>query len=114
MDYVKMSDFDMAEAVLMAMDAKKINSDDDVSMYLLGKEKERKDVGPGASKQFAFDPCNNPADAWPIISDNGISIRWNWNDDGLHGAMADPLYEYEHENVLRAAMIVFLKMQETV
>ncbi|EOW6646169.1 phage protein NinX family protein [Cronobacter muytjensii] len=59
-----------------------------------------------------FDPCNNAADAWPIIAYNGINILWDWNDDGLHGASANPIWEYEHENVLRAAMIVFLMMQE--
>ncbi|EBG0717669.1 DUF2591 domain-containing protein [Salmonella enterica subsp. enterica] len=59
-----------------------------------------------------FDPCNNPSDAWPIIAKEEISILWNWNEEGLHGATAYPLYEYEHKNALRAAMTVFLLMQE--
>lgn len=57
------------------------------------------------------DFCNTSSDAWPIIADNEINILWNWNEEGLHGATALPLYEYEHENALRAAMIVFLMIQ---
>lgn len=59
-----------------------------------------------------FDPCNRVADAWPIIADNGVNILWDWNESGLHGASANSIWEHEHENVLRAAMIVFLMMQD--
>ncbi|EOE5655218.1 phage protein NinX family protein [Cronobacter sakazakii] len=54
-----------------------------------------------------FDPCNNPADAWPIIVENNISIsnggaeRWTANDVGIDNL-------YKDKNPLRAAMIVFL------
>ncbi|EOV9009448.1 MULTISPECIES: phage protein NinX family protein [Cronobacter] len=54
-----------------------------------------------------FDPCNNPADAWPIIVENKISIsnggaeRWTANDVGIDNL-------YKDKNPLRAAMIVFL------
>lgn len=66
-----------------------------------------------------WDPCNNIADAWPIIVKNGISIV---TDSGvLWHADADAYWvdgvEWQingewHKNPLRAAMIVFLKMQE--
>lgn len=59
-----------------------------------------------------FDPCNNPADAWQIIAENEISIIFNWNEDGLHGATTHPWISSENSNPLRAAMIVFLMMQE--
>ncbi|WP_105679932.1 phage protein NinX family protein [Cronobacter dublinensis] len=53
------------------------------------------------------DYCNNPADAWPIIVENNISIsnggaeRWTANDVGIDNL-------YKDKNPLRAAMVVFL------
>jgi len=65
------------------------------------------------SKGNCFNPCNNPADAWPIILANDISMIAKWNSDELWGAMCnEPWCEHEHENPLRAAMIVFLQMME--
>lgn len=58
-----------------------------------------------------FDPCNNPADAWPIIVENRIRInpilytKWMAEDYLEDVSSCD-------ENPLRAAMIVFLKMNE--
>ncbi|EPS0644795.1 phage protein NinX family protein [Cronobacter malonaticus] len=58
------------------------------------------------------DYCNNPADAWSIIVENKISIsncgaeRWTANDVGIDNLHKD-------KNPLRAAMIVFLMMQES-
>ena len=60
-----------------------------------------------------FDPCNNPADAWPIITSSMISIRpvgndgQLWEASGIAGMKAD----YD-KNPLRAAMVVFLMMKE--
>ena len=61
-----------------------------------------------------FDPCNNPADAWPIITGSMISIRpvgndgQLWEASGMDGMKAD----YD-KNPLRSAMIVFLMMKES-
>lgn len=58
-----------------------------------------------------FDPCNSPADAWPIIVENRIRInpilytKWMAEDYLEDVSSCD-------ENPLRAAMIVFLMMQE--
>ena len=70
-----------------------------------------------------FDPCNNPADAWPIILEHGISIisakgeficvPSNSIIDGWTGDNAETIYSSSgviHKNPLRAAMIVFLSM----
>lgn len=60
-----------------------------------------------------FDPCNNAADAWPIITSSMISIRpvghdgQLWEAAGMDGMKAD----YD-KNPLRAAMVVFLMMME--
>lgn len=62
-----------------------------------------------------FDPCNDPSDAWPIILDNRISMIDPISLDGMWTAF---VFEDESEpdvydkNPLRAAMIVYLKMQE--
>lgn len=65
-----------------------------------------------------FDPCNSPADAWQIIVDNGISLECivvNRHEKTWR-AQFKPAYvkhRMNHKNPLRAAMIVFLMMQES-
>lgn len=65
---------------------------------------------------------NNPADAWPIIVENEISLHWNWVEKdkctaiGVKCETASLGKRYSNvectlDNPLRAAMIVFLKMQ---
>lgn len=72
------------------------------------------------------DYCNNPADAWPIIVENGISLikctiasgYWSAEiitdideaTDNLFQCQSS--FDYQDANPLRAAMIVFLKMKE--
>ena len=97
MDYSQLSDFEINSLV---------------SAYRWGSVCAVDGVVLHNEKDGEFKPCKNPDDAWLIISDNGINILWDWNENGLHGASANPIWEYEHENVLRAAMIVFLMMQD--
>ena len=65
-----------------------------------------------------FDPCNNPADAWQIIVKNHISIcSYVIHNHGMVRREyweADVFTEHKctDKNPLRAAMIVFLMMQE--
>ncbi|MEV9060036.1 phage protein NinX family protein [Klebsiella quasipneumoniae] len=63
-----------------------------------------------------IDYCNNPADAWPIITANKISIYAMSENDGRGRWGVEAFYPNEsyhfNDNPLRAAMIVFLKMQE--
>ncbi len=59
-----------------------------------------------------FDPCNNPADAMPIVIENGISLISDWNEIGVWGAIYQPWYTSENKNPLRAAMEVFLMMKD--
>lgn len=58
----------------------------------------------------SFDPCNNPADAMPIIIENGISSLFN-DDEWICSA---PYTEFLsiNESLYRAAMEVFLMMKE--
>lgn len=95
-NYNELSDFDINKRVAVAhgIDCSGINSESMMWQYNLPK-----------------DYCNNPADAWPIIVENGISIVKS--PDGTWGA--SDLYRninYWDKNPLRAAMIVFLMMNE--
>lgn len=63
-----------------------------------------------------FDPCNNPADAWPILLENHIAVApykyatpcaWP-SSEGLISK-----HVTEDGNPLRAGMIVYLKMKES-
>lgn len=69
-----------------------------------------------------FDPCNQPADAWPIISGNRISIMFDQSTEKGNEAQwclaSSPCDQHvvdyiSPSKLLRAAMIVFLKMQES-
>lgn len=73
------------------------------------------------------DYCNNPADAWPIITSAGISLIKCTVDSGCWSAeiitdideVTDKLFQcqssldYQDVNPLRCAMIVFLMMKES-
>ncbi|QLY02282.1 DUF2591 family protein [Citrobacter sp. RHBSTW-00599] len=72
------------------------------------------------------DYCNNPVDAWPIIVGKKLSIinadnKWLCvpEDEPVNGVTGDAVHMIysgdgvEHENPLRAAMIVFLMMQDS-
>ena len=63
-----------------------------------------------------FDPCNKAADAWPIITDNKISIYAMSEADARGKWGAEAFYPNEayhfNDNPLRASMIVFLMMQD--
>lgn len=57
------------------------------------------------------DYCNNPADAWPIIEANGIGLRKQSNALWCATRIGGEYPKYD-KNPLRAAMIVFLQMQD--
>lgn len=67
-----------------------------------------------------FDPCNNPADAMPIIFDNNISLIFSHreyplatnNPSGLFRDALPPENIVTNKNPLRAAMELFLMMKE--
>lgn len=95
-DYSAMSDFDIQQAVLHKTWGKH-------PVRLLGKM--MLDI-----MLSDYDPCNNPADAWPIIYGNGISI-------GIYGYGEWGAGTVNHDHVdgvnpLRSAMIVYLMMKD--
>lgn len=128
-DYSKMSDFEINSAVHNAL------MQEPYKIEFLGNDKIRwvrgsTDVTTGKvaySKNSLKDYCNSPSDAWPIIIDSKISIvsldnKWiaapvDTVIDGITGdsevcfyASYDAVFD---EKPLRAAMIVFITMQES-
>lgn len=120
-DYSKMSDFEINKRVALASGKNikfiSVDVDDNEIGVIVGQKHTR--------QQLPFDPCNNPAEAWPIIIENGISIvrlDKNWLcapiDEAIDGITGDNevcFYASEgvvDNNPLRSSMIVFLMMQE--
>ncbi|BDA93800.1 hypothetical protein E5AUHO_13890 [Citrobacter freundii] len=118
MDYSKLSDFEINAAVFEVLHggAPDYKEGDGGAMVLISYEGDV--VGGDAVEveveRGVFNPCSNPADAWPIIESNRIGVMPSemktkelWMCTTGKGS-----YSY-HENPLRAAMIVFLKMQDS-
>lgn len=59
----------------------------------------------------AFDYCNNPSDAMPILVENKIGFKW-FNGSCTASSVLRGYHESTSNNPLRAAMIVFLMMNE--
>lgn len=70
-----------------------------------------------SDNETLVDYCNNPADAWPIILKNCISLVWDCAEDASYDwwnafdQFDDYRVQYQ-SNPLRAAMIVLLMMQD--
>ena len=113
MDYSKLSDFEINSAVHNAL------MKEPYKIEFLGNDRIRWVRGStdvttekvAYSKKSLKDYCNNPADAWTIIYQNGISIGIYGH--GEWGAATINHCHIDGTNPLRAAMIVFLKMQES-
>ena len=108
-NYEKMSDFEVNAAV---------------SMHVLWKNHRCEEVDcndktgvvswADGANWHEFNPCNNPSDAWPIIAGmiaNGCVVQI------LQAGVIVTLQgggriQFMDKNPLRAAMIVFLMMQE--
>lgn len=70
-----------------------------------------------------FDPCNNPADAMPIVFENNISLHapcfsegwmaeYTGSDDDVNDGFQVDYFDSHNQNPLRAAMEVFLMMKD--
>lgn len=112
-NYEDMSDFEINKAVALIVGAK-FNDDGEPVRFV------ECDTGAYADfNEIEFDPCNNPSDAWPIIDENNITIindhpsmRLAVNDAADYYNGSSGIIASSDENGFRAAMIVFLKMNE--
>ncbi|EOG6122417.1 phage protein NinX family protein [Cronobacter sakazakii] len=122
MDYSKLSDFEINKLVAEATGTKVeetyqfVNGGEDISDHMSGIVLMRK-ITSNRKHWKLYDPCNNPADAWPIIVENLIALRPVALHVGGHRWFAtkgegDFGMKYADDNPLRAAMVVFLMMQE--
>lgn len=129
-DYSKMSDFEINKRVAIALDI-------DMHFYIPESEDSFQpgflptELGPiwqtsaGFVGEFTvsngnvFNPCNNPADAWPIISESRITVMIDNTTNDWSAALVQDFcdtsafkYSKCHKNPLRAAMVTFLMMHE--
>lgn len=110
MDYSKMTDFEINMKVAeLCLDYDSISQFPHIGASV--------HWGDGAN-WHNYNPCNNPADAWPIIVNNLITLRPVALYVGGHRWFAtqgegDFGMKYADDNPLRSAMIVFLMMQES-
>ena len=123
MNYESMSNFEINKAVANLLDAKFM-----LDEFVFGNEEREvvylceKDGIDSIFPVCEFNPCGNPADAWPIIVEHGICIEkrsrltdfWvaiTWHQ--ISGNEYRPIHQHSDKNPLRAAMIVFLMMSES-
>lgn len=105
MDYSNWTDFAINAAVGAATGEAK-NSEPLLSLVIRNSNGRR------------FDPCNNPADAWPIIVGNRIALMPDASEHGSHkwwdAQSSCQTHGIQYQaNPLRAAMVVFLMMKES-
>ncbi|WP_075180555.1 phage protein NinX family protein [Pantoea sp. 1.19] len=103
MDYSKLSD-------------NKINAE--VALHWLGRGNFGLMNGAVEKLGRIFEPCNNPADAWPIIVANRIALMPDASEHGAHqwwdAQSSCRAHGIQYQaNPLRAAMICYLMMQES-
>ena len=80
--------------------------------------------GSGYYRRSIANYCTNPSDAWPIITDNNISLHYEWHKKGKYTAIGTRWSErslgphseslevtLDKGQELRAAMICFLEMK---
>lgn len=130
MDYSQLSDFEINKRVVITLNIDMhffiSESEDSFDSEILPSE-----MGPiwqtsadmvlqyRPSNGNCFNPCNNPADAWPIITGNHISLMYaeslgEWcagKPDWVDGCEWQLDMDVLDKNPLRAAMIVFLMIQ---
>lgn len=117
MNYAEMSDFEINHLVAKTSGVNikciMLDSDDNHSGVMVGRKNTR--------EIREFNPCNSWGDAGPIIAQNKISVVFDCSDyceavsadDDVCCRCGDPFGNREqHENPLRAAMIVFLMIKD--
>jgi len=123
MDYSKMSDFEINCGVARAAGLEGLMFFGVDSSFCAGPvwnvPSGISDDGFSVSRGNPFNPCNNPADAWPIITEHRIMLNpycadelWKCEVPCLFDGFMTTYAAAYDKNPLRAAMVVYLMMQE--
>lgn len=110
MNYEEKSDFQINKAVAEVLGLKLSNHHNNNFGYY-------ETIGAEGVMMFlrVSDYCNNPSVAWPIITENRINMIAEWPGKNWYCNVTPTvatIESYRDENLLRAAMIVFLKMKD--
>lgn len=115
MNYAEMTDFEINKAVAVALGGVATTDYKGLAIYDMG-ESQPLVVSQCMHSKGDFLPCSSWADAGPVIQANSIGLIAPFAGEEPGGWTAyDPLSKdtcASHDSPLRAAMIVFLMMQE--
>jgi hypothetical protein len=114
MNYENMSDFEINKAVA------EYYFDKDTDIETIEGLSKRGYVRINKNGVFISDfaPCNNPSHSWPVMEKSDIGFHpVGWHEDGSKTWQAfwsadQLIIECESTNSLRAAMIVYLLLQQ--
>lgn len=112
MDYSKMSDFEINKAVAELQDCA---DDFYITEYTVSRHCKN---GYTLDEVEAFDPCNNPSDAWPIIIEiwstlmSIVSYDYGVGLGESKTTLWDARAHMYGDDKLRAAMICYLMLKE--
>ncbi|WP_278811115.1 phage protein NinX family protein [Obesumbacterium proteus] len=115
-DYSKMSDFEINKLVAIQLGMKPFC--ETTGWQGLTSEPYVDVIVRGAGRMGAFNPCNNPSDAWPIIASSRISIEFDGDGSTEPQSVWCNVTNFQRtcgikyqKTPLRAAMIVYLMMK---
>ena len=119
-DYNEMSDFEINKLVAMTIEGVDFdtagNAKYAVDCFIKSLDGESVNVLWTGNKEYSsFNPCNNPADMWPLIVENKIDVCFidsanSWTSFGL--TKNKLLVDSSGDNPLRAAAIVYLMLKD--
>ncbi|WP_447879801.1 phage protein NinX family protein [Serratia fonticola] len=119
MNYSEISDFEINQRVAVALGAKEHcryeMGERSTVFYELNGDPIDVRKGFKGVMNCLFDPCNDPKSAWPIIVASRIAIvPYGENPSMAYSVKHGMISKYcrQDANPLRAAMIVYLMMQE--
>ncbi|HCT6470224.1 TPA: DUF2591 domain-containing protein [Morganella morganii] len=109
--YRDKSDFEINKAVAVSLGYTAEYENESVTVFRNNNGGMPLVVSLTADSPDNFDPCNNPADAMPIVIENGISMV-RVNNEWSARQFNNHCIEVNDSNYFRAAMICFLMMKE--
>lgn len=117
MDYSQLSDFEINKRVAETTGEQVeetyqfVNGGEDIADHMSGIVLMRK-ITSNRKHWRLYDPCNSAADAWPIIEKQLIRIMPVVIGEKTQWVCSRDIHASASEKPLRAAMIVFLQMQD--